>query len=65
VAPLARTLRQLRQARGLTQAQLAQRAGVSQGLISLIEAGRRTDFTLRVAVRVAKVLGVPVERLAK
>jgi transcriptional regulator with XRE-family HTH domain len=65
VASLARTVKRLRTARGLTQAELAAKARVSQGYLSQIESGLKQDFTLRVALRVAKALGVRVEDLAR
>lgn len=56
-------LKQLRESKGLTQMELARRSGVPQSTICDIEAGRTKGPTLRVAVKLAAALGVPVERL--
>jgi DNA-binding XRE family transcriptional regulator len=55
-------LRELRQVVGLTQTQLAARAGVSRQLIGAVEAGRHLP-RVDAAVALAGVLGVPVEDL--
>lgn len=57
------TIRRLREAQGLTQAQLAKRAKVTQGYISQLEAGERQDIGAKLAVRLAKALGVPLTEL--
>jgi DNA-binding XRE family transcriptional regulator len=49
---------------GLTQQQLADAVGMTQPAISLIESDQRT-LRLDVAVKIAKVLNVPIESLAK
>jgi len=49
---IGRSLRALRQRRGLTQAQLAEAAGVSQSLVSLIERGHLETVALRTIQRV-------------
>ncbi len=56
-------IRKLREAEGLTQEQLAQRAKVSQAYLSRLEAGQRKAPTIRIAQRLAKALGVPVAAL--
>ena len=53
---IGRSLRALRQRRGLTQAQLAEAAGVSQSLVSLIERGHLETVALRTIQRVFAVL---------
>jgi putative transcriptional regulator len=58
----ARNVRRLRAARGMTQAALAAKAGVSREYLARLEAARQ-DPTLRVAERIAKALGAPVTRL--
>lgn len=55
-------VRERRQALGLTQQQLAQRAGVSRQTLVAIEAGRLTP-SVTVALRLARVLGCSVEDL--
>jgi putative molybdopterin biosynthesis protein len=55
-------LRLARQARGFSQQQLAEMAGVSRQAVSAIEAGH-SDPSLRVALTVARVLGMTVEEV--
>jgi putative molybdopterin biosynthesis protein len=55
-------LRLARQARGLSQQQLAGMAGVSRQAVSAVEAGA-SDPSLRVALALAAALGVTVEEL--
>jgi molybdate-binding protein/transcriptional regulator with XRE-family HTH domain len=55
-------LRLARQARGLSQQQLAGMAGVSRQAVSAVEAGH-SDPSLRVALAVARALGSTVEEL--
>lgn len=55
-------LRVARQARGLSQQQLAGMAGVSRQAVSAVESGL-SDPSLRVALAVAQALGVTVEEL--
>lgn len=47
----------LREERGLTQVQLAQRAGVKQPIISKIESGRARNIELKTLARLAEALG--------
>ena len=47
----------LRKARGLSQAALARRAGVSQPLIARLESGRIQNITLRTLLRYVAVAG--------
>ncbi len=65
MATLARTVKRARQARGLTQTQLAQAAQVSQAFISQLEAGEIGVLTLPTALRLAKVLKIDVAKLAE
>ena len=53
---IGRSLRALRQRHGLTQAELAEAAGVSQSLVSLIERGHLDTVALRTIQRVFAVL---------
>jgi putative molybdopterin biosynthesis protein len=55
-------LRLARQARGLSQQQLAGMAGVSRQALSAVEAGH-SDPSLRVALALAEALGMTVEEL--
>ncbi len=47
----------LRKSRGLTQAALARRSGVSQPMIAQIESGKLKNLTLRTLARTARALG--------
>ena len=62
--PLAKQLKRLRAARGLSQEALAQRAHVSRGYLARIELGRH-DPTLSVLRRLAKGLRISVAELVK
>ena len=59
---LAMKLKALRDRRGLTQADLAKKAGVSPGYIARLETHRH-DPKLSTLVKLAKALGVPVTAL--
>lgn len=56
------TLRVQRAIRDLTQAELADRAGVTRKSVNAIEAGRMVPSVL-LALKLARVLGVSVEAL--
>ena len=56
-------LRALREQQGLSQLELAERADVSQGYISALEAGEKKNPGLDVLKRLARALGVPVTEL--
>ena len=60
---LATVLTKLRDAKGLTQEQLAARAKVSRGYLADLEAGHRRNPSVPVLRRLAKALGVPVTEL--
>lgn len=51
----------LRKRRGLTQAALAQRSGVSQPMIAQIESGKLSNLTLRTLARTARALGASLK----
>lgn len=55
-------LKQVREAKGLTQGQLAERIGVSRKTINTVENGVFVPSTV-IALKLADVLGEPVERL--
>lgn len=57
------TVRQLRLARGMTQGQLAESAGIANETLSRIETGARTSVSIGVAMRLSDSLGVPVTHL--
>lgn len=47
----------LRKSKGLTQAGLARRSGVSQPMIAQIESGKLNNLTLKTLARTARALG--------
>ena len=59
---LTNRLREAREARGLTQAQLAERIGVSRKTINTVENGVFVPSTV-IALKLAAALGEPVEAL--
>jgi transcriptional regulator with XRE-family HTH domain len=56
-------IRRLRSRRGMTQQELAKKVKVTQGYISQLESGTKKEIGAKVAVRLAKALGVPVTEL--
>ena len=56
-------IQQLREGRGLTQVQLAERSGVPLGSLRNYEQGLRQPL-LKQAARLAKALGVPLDDIA-
>ena len=56
-------LQTIRNARGLTQGQLAELAGVSKAVVKKHETGGATDVYLSVAHKLAQALNVPMEAL--
>ena len=59
---LVSSLKEIREARGLTQAQLAEAIGVSRKTINTVENGVYVPSTV-IALKLAAALGEPVERL--
>lgn len=59
---LDRTLRPLREARGLTQTELAELLGTNASFISLMESGERQP-SMQTLARLAEVLGVGFDEL--
>ena len=60
---MARRVKRLREAKGMSQRMLAAKAKVTQGLIHQLETGAVQDVRSQVAVKLAKALGVPVTEL--
>lgn len=60
---LGNALKRARQAKGLSQLQLANRANVAQSYINDLEAGRKTNPGIQVLHRLAKALGGKVADL--
>ena len=59
-----RMLQRFRNARGWTQAQLAQRARIGKDFIAKLESGQRADPRYQIALRIAKALGLSVAAFA-
>lgn len=60
---LGTVLRAIRERKGLTQDQVAERAGITKPYLSQLESGARKNPSLPVLRRLAKALGVRVTRL--
>lgn len=59
---LANTIRAAREARGWTQAELAERIGVTRKTVNTVENGVFVPSTI-IALKLARALGMPVEAL--
>ena len=59
---LGRRIQRLRVARGLSQAALAEKAGLSRGYLARVETGRH-EPSLSMLAKLAKTLGVRVTKL--
>jgi transcriptional regulator with XRE-family HTH domain len=53
-------IKKLREREGLTQAQLAKKAGVTEAYVSMIESGGRRNPSLPILKKLGRALGVPV-----
>ncbi len=60
---LGHRLKRLREARGLTQADLAKRAGLHRVYVTQLEIGVKTNPTLDTLQRLAKALRIPIPEL--
>jgi XRE family transcriptional regulator of biofilm formation len=56
-------IKRLREAKGLTQAELAIQARVTRPYVTMLESGVRKTPSLPMLQRLAKALGVPVTEL--
>ena len=56
---LGRLIRALRESKGLTQSQLAERAELTQGYLAKLENGMKANPSLAALKRLAKALKVP------
>jgi transcriptional regulator with XRE-family HTH domain len=64
IEKIAMRIKALRAKRRITQAELAERAGISHGYLARLETGRQ-DPTITTLEKLAKALKVPVEKLLK
>lgn len=55
----------LRKRRGMTQSELARRAGMHRPAIVMIENGRQSDLNIEALIRVADALGVSIDMLVR
>ena len=62
---LATVIRKHREAKGMTQEEVAQKAGVTKQYVTMLEAGTRASPSLPVLQRIAKALGVTMADLLK
>ena len=60
---LGEVVRELREARGMTQAQLAEKAQVALSYVTVLEAGHQGNPSRQILARIARALGVPAKRL--
>ena len=60
---LGEKLRELREVRGWSQAQLAMKSGITRSHISLIELGRLANPRADVLLKLARALNIPIEEL--
>lgn len=58
VTPLSLRVKELREAKGMTQAELAERAGIRRATLSAIENGQTTGIDFDVLERLARALDV-------
>jgi transcriptional regulator with XRE-family HTH domain len=63
VQKLGEIVRELRESRGFTQAQLAERAQIALSYITVIESGQGGSPPRQILQRIARALGVPAKRL--
>jgi transcriptional regulator with XRE-family HTH domain len=63
ISYMGQRVKRLREAREWSQPDLAKRAKVSQAYIAELERGTKRNPSVRIAVRLAKALGVPVTAL--
>ncbi len=60
---IGKVLRELREAKGLTQTEMAKKVNVSQTYIAKLEAGDKKNPSLEILRKLARALGVPVTAL--
>jgi len=60
---IGKVLRTMREAKGLTQLELAKRAKVTNVYLSQLEQGKKKNPSLDVLRRLARALGVPVTEM--
>jgi transcriptional regulator with XRE-family HTH domain len=63
MSPISLRIRELREARGMSQAALAEAVGVRQATISDLETGKAKTLRLSLLEQLARELGVPAREL--
>ena len=63
ISKLGQRIETLRTRRGLTQRELARRAGIGHTIVAGLESGSRQDVRTDTAKRIARVLGTSVDHL--
>lgn len=56
-------LKEMRERKGLTQVELANKAGIDQGYLAKLETGVKVNPSLAILQRIAKALRVPITEL--
>lgn len=56
-------IKEVREAKNMTQEELAERSGVSRGTISALENGTSRATTTKTLMNIARALGVPIEAI--
>ena len=57
-------IREIREEQGITQVELAHKAGLSMGYLSHLENGSRDNPSYQAMVKIAKALNVPIDSFA-
>lgn len=63
--PIGANIKKARKQKQLTQLQLSEMSGISQGGISLVESGQKKSPSLDVVKKIADALGVTIDDLIK
>lgn len=58
-------IKDMRERRGMTQLELAQKCGVTQPYISMLENGKRTNLKISLIVKLAAALDVTVAQIVE
>lgn len=56
-------LKEVREAKKMTQEELAKQSGISRGTIAAIESGRAKTTTTKTLLELAKALGVTIDQI--
>lgn len=56
-------VKELREAKGMTQMELAEKSGISRGTICALEGGQKMSVNTNTLIRIADALGVSMDTL--